>query len=406
MGSSRPTGGALSARYELPATYVPRDGTVQCEAPSQSALPPELASVSALIVRLSVNGQQWTADAPSFNYFASSVAVAHLLSPPSGSIEGGTVLMLGLVGLNASSAAPVRADARAVCTLNHSAVPASVSSDGSAIRCVTPPSEVAGDTVVRVSLNGQQLLRLDYESFDTSLSRGGSSPSVFHYYVPPRLQALQPLAGPSIRGASLAVTLTPPVPLSAASGVRCRIGAATTLGALLPPTSHQNAAAAAVVYSPRALAPVDAHIKLPQSAAHLRDPTSGTYLLQRFVVAGLTEHEASRVQYDADPIDSYPAGALFTPDGRKYDLEQHATVGGTERWMASAVVSQWYYDGRATCVGYGPPDDYCNSSQCVTSSMLARPRLLPRRVRNASRSVALCNVRPLPSSAQACLRWC
>jgi hypothetical protein len=387
--------------HALPASYSPYDGTVRCETPNATAVPAELSSASQWHVRVSINGQQYGPDAWSFYRYNASTQLVHRITPASGPTDGATLLRVPVAGLNASAASAVRADGRAACLFNGTLAVATLGAAGDALHCVTPPSELPGDTMVEVSLNGQQLLPTVTHVLDTSLAYGRGSPERFFYYTSPRLESLEPLSGPSARGfSSVLVRLSPSVALAGASGVTCRFGSESTLGALLPTTNVLHAAAAAMVYAPRALRRVVEHERLPEIVAEhpsipssLRrsplpggpaetpaDPTAGAYLRDRLIANGLTPAEADEVQFDADPIDGERMHVLGVfPDGRRYGQPQYVSDAvraglsendGTQRWLAAHRVLQWYYRGRATCVGYGPPNDYCNASQLVCANTM------------------------------------
>ena len=378
-GSADGTPAESAPSYVVPASYVALDGSVLCEAPSLAALPPELAGVSPLHVRLSADGQQYSSDAPRFWLFDGDAHVTHRLSPASGPTDGGTSIRLSLAGINASTAWPIRKADRAACLFftAHMAAAATLAEDGTQLRCVSPRAAEEGDALIEVTLNGQQVLRAAEEPFDTSLASGGTSPALFHFYTQPQLEGLAPLSGPSTRGASVLVHISPAVPLAAASAVTCSFGDTKTLGALLPPDNHLHLAAAGMVYAPRRLATVEMHDKWPDREAALGGVSAGAQLAGRFLAAGLTPRQVAQVQYDADPIDGDVTNPLlrYTSDGHKYDLATtmrplvHQPSVGRERWLAASKVLQWYYDGRGTCVGYGPPNDYCNASQVVCNGV-------------------------------------
>ena len=67
----------------------------------------------------------------------------------------------------------------------------------------------------------------------------------------------------------------------------------------------------------------------------------------------------------------------YRPDGVKYTIDDYVLMHGRDEmgqararddWLAASTVLQWYHNGKATCVGYGPPDDFCNSSQLVCAA--------------------------------------
>jgi hypothetical protein len=379
MGSGEAASGQT---HILAATYDALDGTVHCEMPPASDLPADLAALAAasapLYIRVSTNGQQYSRDPHQFNYYDVGAHTTHRLLPASGPTRGGTLINISLADLNASSAEPIRNDGRAACLLNGSMAVASVAADGASLRCVTPPSQDAGDAELTVTLNGQEILPLEIAPSDNSIAYGGSSPPLFHFYTHPSLELLEPLSGPSLRGYSIAVHLYPPVPLAAATGVTCSFGGEVTLGALLPASTPLHLAAAGVLYAPRALTPVSQQATVP-GILESHATYTGSHLQESFVRRGLSPEFVDGIQYDADPIDSEGAWmsrgtpSMYKVDGTKFGLVDYThhysdPVRGREDWLASATVLQWYHDGKATCVGYGPPNDFCNSSQLVCAA--------------------------------------
>ena len=373
----------------VPATFVPYDGSIVCVTPPLSRLPEGLASsVSAALplhLRVSVNGHQYGQDSLPFLYFSNASRVTHRLRPASGPTDGGTAISFGLVGINATHAASIQLGGLAQCRLNGCSVPATIRTDGLEVRCVTPPSEAATDAILSLTLDGgQSTLLAASDDRDTSLAYGGSSPSLFHYYTQPSMRTLDPLHGPHLRGASVTVLLDPPVPLAAASGTICRWGhlgggaGATTLGVLIPDRAAElHRAAAGVVYAPRNLSRVVDHPTVPHVLAS-HAVYDGQHLIDRFIARGLPPSMADGVEYDADPIDAEGADRVrgtpsrYEADGTKFDVQHYAFARGEndaslgrDEWQAASTVLQWYFRGRGTCVGFGPPDDFCNSTQLV-----------------------------------------
>jgi LPXTG-site transpeptidase (sortase) family protein len=154
-------------------------------------------------VQVSINGQQYGPDAWSFYRYNASTQLVHRITPASGPTDGATLLRVPVAGLNASAASAVRADGRAACLFNGTLAVATLGVAGDALHCVTPPSELPGDTMVEVSLNGQQLLPTVTHVLDTSLAYGRGSPERFFYYTSPRLESLVPLSGPGARGVAV-----------------------------------------------------------------------------------------------------------------------------------------------------------------------------------------------------------
>ena len=97
---------------------------------------------------------------------------------------------------------------------------------------MTPPLESAGDANLEITLNGHHVLSSVVNDADNSIAYGGSSPVLFHYYLP-TLELLEPLTGPHLRGAS--VTAACP-PSSRCRGGSCR-GNATPRTVLRPPAA-------------------------------------------------------------------------------------------------------------------------------------------------------------------------
>ena len=370
---------AIDVVYEVTASYVSHDGSLRCVTPSVSILPEELTSHAPLHVHVSTNGQQYGPISEFFHYFNANAHAVHRLLPASGPTDGGTLLKIFVVGLNDTSAAAVRADGRAACLLNGTFVAASVAADGAHLHCETPPNENDGDVQLDITLNGRQVLRTLVDVLDTSVAYGGSTPTAFHYYKPPELISIEPLTGPHKRGYSVAIQIEPPVALAAASEVVCQFGGKSALGALLPPSTSLNTAAGGVVYAPRLLRAITEARAVP----HIPDEQSlrgseydGAHLLDRFRARGLPAEQVAGVQYDADPIDLEGKSPLFGTDGHKYayhEYVQHYRGLGhgsyealaRERWMAESTQLQWYFDGKGSCVGFGPPNDFCNASQLV-----------------------------------------
>ena len=373
--------GGLEDSLVSPATFVPYDGSLRCTTPAVNALPVALAAAvtasSALHLRISLNGQQYGVDAHAFRYFDKSAhvsAVGHLdrLLPASGPTGGGTLIQVPITGVNGTQATAIRQDNSAACLFDGSSVTATVAQDGMSIACVTPPSEVASDALLQMTLNGQQLLATTDDPLDTSIAYGGSSPHFFHYYAPSSVTLLEPAQGPYLRGASVSIRLYPPVPLAAATGVTCSFGDTVTLGALLPGRMPLHTAAS-LVYAPRSVAYVGDH------HAELGPHADGAHLLERFAARGLPSASLLGIQYDADPIDAQGnsitccmrgAPSRYT-EGRKFGLSEyeqrwaHDLSAGRAEWLAASTVLQWYHNGRGTCVGYGHPNDFCNASQLV-----------------------------------------
>ena len=282
---------------------------------------------TTLTIDLTTTGQQFTSDAMPFHFYPDDVRVAHRLLPGSGPVDGGSALRLPLVGLNASAAATVRADGRAACAFNGSAVAASIDADGLALHCGTPPTHLLGEVELRVSLNGQQLLSLPADdTASPSLAHRDDSPAHFFVYIEPELVQLTPAGGllavPE-GNAQVQLILSPPAPLAAGSNVSCRFGEATAPGALLPPALH--ATAAGVLYPPR---------RLVAAAVEGAFGVSSAVWQARLAANGIAPEHIFAVQYDANPIDD--------------------------------TMAQWYFDGKGTCVGHGLPSvAACDDTQLV-----------------------------------------
>ena len=299
------------------ASYRPTDGSVLCEVPVLD-VPFEW---SVAHVSLMSNGQQYSADSTPFTFFDDTVSAVHRLLPASGAVDGGSLLRLPLVGLNGTSAAAVRADGRASCVFNGTAVAASISSNGGEVRCMNPPLAAVGDAEIRISLNGQQLLESLFDPTSPSFVFGAGTPTLFHLFVEPEVDGLYPSEGPGDGDSPVALSLYPSVPLAAGSNVTCRFGEAAVSGALLASTLH--ATAPSLLFPPRRLGAVTAKGALG---------TAGTFWAERFSANGL------------------PLGML---GGVQVDLEQ--IDGG----------GQWFYLGNGTCVGIGSPNMACDAEQFV-----------------------------------------
>ena len=202
-------------------TYVASDGTIRCSVPPQ---PDDDAE--ALRVYVTTNGRQFAPDSAPFAFYPATAAAEHTLRPSSGPTEGGTLVVVPLVDVNATAAAACRADGHAACVFGGARAPASVEVDGSALRCTSPASaSTAGSVVLAVTLNGQQLLD------------GASAPLSFERYATPRLDELGSTGGTFGGGDVVGVRLAQPVALAAGSNVTCRFGQAVVAGELLRPNS-------------------------------------------------------------------------------------------------------------------------------------------------------------------------
>ena len=372
-----------ASAYIVPAVFSTFDGTLHCELPPVAKLPAVLASLAGasapLAIRMSSNGQQFSRDVHFFNYFMEHAHVAHQLVPVSGPTRGGALIHMRMIDFNLSSAEAIRVDGRAACLFNGTRAVASVAADGTALHCVTPPMQDVGDSELSVSLNGQQVLPSKPRPFNKSIAYGASAPTLFNVYSMPTLEQLQPLTGSHLRGFSISVHLFPPVSLAAASGVICSFGGDATLGVLLPPVTPLHETAAGVVYAPRMLTPIARLTTVP----HILDGHTGydgNSLQDRFLQNGLAPGLVDFIQYDGDPIDAEGEEmqrgprSKYSVSGTRYAFDNYLghyrgtgidVEKGRVEFFGSATVLEWHFEGRSTCVGYGPPEDFCNSSQLV-----------------------------------------
>lgn len=171
-----------------------------------------VAPAAAGLLEVTLNGQQYhcgglqdascrdlKALGQALRYQTYSDPRVSQLSPASGPASGGTVLSVYGHGLSSGS--------HRLCRFKHAALvrphldtvgatsDASVSSDGSLLRCLTPgtASSVTQPSTVEVTLNGQQHT---------------SDAARFDFFLPPVVSAVYPLSGPTAGGTQLLLTGT------------------------------------------------------------------------------------------------------------------------------------------------------------------------------------------------------